>query len=156
MILKEYVEVSNALLTPLIAILALYIAWRQYRVEHHSLNNQLYERRYAVFKAFMAYLSDIMREAKTSYQRTGQFYAEASEAEFFFSGAIGSKREELYSKGLDLTALHERMYPSDGSPGLPVGEERSQVAKESAELLKWFSGQIRATRKLFEAEMKVG
>lgn len=155
MILKEYVEVSNALLTPLIAILALYIAWRQYRIEHHSLNNQLYERRYAVFKAFMAYLSDIAREGKASYQRTGQFYAEASEAEFFFSKAISDKREELYSKGVALTALHERMYPTDGSPGLPVGEERSQVADDHGALLMWLLDQIRTTKKLFEAEMKV-
>lgn len=153
---KDYVEILNALLTPLIAILAVYIAWQQYRINHHSLRNQLYERRYAVFKAFMSYLADIMREGKTSYQRTGQFYAEASEAEFLFSASINSKMEELYSKGVDLVALHEQMYPFDGSPGLPVGQERSRVAKDSGELLKWFLRQIKATKELFKSEMKVG
>ena len=153
---KDYVEILTALLTPLIAILAVYIAWQQYRVNHHSLRNQLYERRYAVFKAFMSYLADIMREGKTSYQRTSQFYAEASEAEFLFSTSINSKMEELYSKGVNLVALYEQMYPSDGSPGLPVGDERSRVAKDSGELLKWFSRQIKATKGLFKSEMKVG
>jgi hypothetical protein len=153
---KDWVEIFNALLTPLIAVLAAYIAWQQYRVNHHSLRNQLYERRYAVFKAFMSYLADIMREGKTNYQRIGQFYAEASEAEFLFSESISKKMEELYSKGVDLVALHERMYPSDGSPGLPVGDERSKVAKEAGELLNWFYRQIKTTKEIFKSEMKVG
>ena len=55
----------------------------------------------------MSYLADIMRKGKTNYQRTGQFYAEASEAEFLFSESISKKMEELYSKGVDLVALHK-------------------------------------------------
>jgi hypothetical protein len=156
MTFKEWVEILNALLTPLIAVIALFIAWQQYRVNHNSLRNQLYERRHAVFKAFMSYLADVMREGKTNYQRTGQFYAEASEAEFLFSKAISKHMEELYSKGIELVSLHEQMYPSDGSPGLPVGEERSKVAKDKGELIKWFTRQIKITKEILKAEMKVG
>ena len=156
MTLKDLVEIFNALLTPLIAVLATYIAWQQYRVNHHSLRNQLYHRRYAVFKAFMSYLADIMREGKTNFQRTGQFYAEASEVEFLFSELISKKMEELYSKGIDLVELNERLYPSDGIPGLPVGEERSKVVKEKDELLKWYYRQIKITKEMFKSEMRVG
>ena len=156
MTLKDLVEILNALLTPLIAVLAAYIAWQQYRVNHHSLRNQLYERRYAVFKAFMSYLADIVSEGKTDYQRTGQFYAEASEAEFLFSESISKKMEELYLKGVALVPLHEQMYPSDCSPGLPVGDEHSKVVKEKDELGKWFYRQIKTTKEIFRSEMKVG
>jgi hypothetical protein len=155
-LLKDLVEIFHALLTPLIAVLAAYIAWQQYRINHSSLRNQLYERRYAVFKSFMSYLADIMREGNTNYQRTGQFYAEASEAVFLFSKTISNKMEELYSKGVDLVALQEQLYPSDGSHGLPKGGERSKVAKEKGELLKWFYHQIKTTKELFKSEMKVG
>lgn len=156
MTFKDWVEILNALLTPLIAILAVYIAWRQYQIEHHSLRNQLYERRYIVFKSFMSFLADIMREGKTNYQRVGQFYAEASEADFLFSESVGKKRDELHSKGVRLVYLHERMYPSDGSQGLPVGKERRKVAKEKGDHLKWFYDQISETKTLFKSEMKVG
>lgn len=64
---RDYVEIFNALLTPLIAILAAFIAWQQYQVSHFSLKNELYERRFKVFKAFMSYLEDIMREGKSNY-----------------------------------------------------------------------------------------
>ena len=156
MTLKDLVEIFNALLTPLIAVLATYIAWQQYRVNHHSLRNQLYHRRCAVFKAFMSYLADIMREGKTNFQRTGQFYAEASEVEFLFSELISKKMEELYSNGIDLVELNERLYPSDDISGLPAGEERSKVAKEKGELLKWYYRQIKITKEMFKSEMRVG
>ena len=103
----------------------------------------------------MSYLRNIMREAKTTHERAGQFYADASEAHFLFSKTITTKMEELYSKGLDLVALCEKLYPSDGSPGLPVGDERNQVSKERAELVKWFHKQIIVTKELFKAEMMI-
>lgn len=156
MTFKDWVEILNALLTPLIAVITAYIAWQQYRVNHNSLRNQLYERKHAVFKAFMSYLADIVREGKTNYQRTGQFYAEASEAEFLFSEAISTRMEELYSKGIDLVSLHEKMYPSDGSPGLSVGDERSKVAEDTGKLIKWFAYEIKITKEMFKSEMKVG
>ena len=149
------VEIFNALLTPLIALLAVYIAWQQYKVQHRTFNVQIYERRYIVFKAFMSFFADIMREGKVSYQRLGQFYAEASEADFLFGDAISGMREELYKQGVDLVTLYERMYPSDGTPGLPVGPERSEVAKQTGDHLKWFFKQIPATKMLFKAEMKI-
>ena len=155
MTIKEGVEIFNALLTPLIAILAAYIAWQQYKIQHRTFSGQMYERRYVVFKAFMSFLAEIMREGKVSYQRLGQFYAEASEADFLFTESISSKREELYKRGVDLAYSHERMYPSDGSPGLPVGEERSKVARENSGHLKWFYDQILEVKKAFKTEMRI-
>lgn len=155
MTFKDYIEIFSALLIPLIAILAAYIAWRQYQIDHHSLRNALYERRYVVFKAFMVYLSEVVSRGKTTYARNSQFYAEASE-DFLFSRTIADKREELYQKGVELAFAHERMYPVDGGAGLPVGAERDKVAEEAHGLLKWFTTQIQATHSLFKQEMKVG
>lgn len=155
MTVKELVDVLSALLTPVIALLAVYIAWQQYKIQHRSYNGQMYERRREVFKAFMAYLSQVMRDGKTSYERLGQFYAEASEADFLFGEAAINKREELYSRGIDMVAGHERMYPSDGSPGLPVGAERSKVAHEHSEHLKWVFKQIPEVKRIFKAEMSI-
>ena len=151
MTVKDYVEIVSDLFSPLTAIVAAYIAWRQYQISFSSL----YERRLKVFMAFMSYLADIMREGKTSYQRVTQFYAEASEAEFLFKGKILNKLEELYKNGIRLVTLHEKLYPSDGSPGLPVGEERSRVAKEESDLLRWFVEQTKETKELFKKQMKV-
>ena len=153
---KDWVEVFNALLTPVIAGIAVYIAYQQHLVNKHALRNQLYERRNSVFKSSMSYLADIMREGSTDFHRAGQFYAETSEAEFLFSEVISNHMEELYSKGIDLVGLQEQLYPSDSSLGLPVGEKRSAIAKEKGELLKWFYHQIKTTKDMFRKEMRVG
>jgi hypothetical protein len=153
--IESWVAIFQALLTPVIGILAAYIAWQQYRIQHRTFSGKMYERRYVVFKAFMSYLADIMREGKTSYQRLGLFYAEASEADFLFSDVISKKREELYQRGVDLQLSHELMYPRDGSPGLPVGPERSRVAHENTEHLKWFLSQIAITKDIFKKEMQI-
>ncbi len=154
--LREFIQILSGLLTPLVAVIAVYIAWQQYRIQHYSLRNQLYERRYVVFKAFMSFLSEIIRQRKSDYQRVGQFYAEASEADFLFPESVAKKRDEIYEKAIDLIALNERMYPSDGSEGLPVGEERSAVAQKANELLKWFVREIPKTKELLKSEMKIG
>lgn len=153
---KDIIETLSAGLTPLIAILATYIAFQQYKVNHHSLRNQLYKRRYRVFKATMSYLAEIMREGKTDFRRVAQFYAETSEAEFLFTQRILDHLEALYQKGISLEKLGERLYPSDGSNGLPVGDERSKVAREKTEIFRWFHRQLSETRRLFRDEMKVG
>jgi hypothetical protein len=82
---KDVIDILSALLTPVIAVIAVYIAWQQYRLQHKSFNAQIYERRYVVFKAFMKFFSQIMRDGKATYELLGQFYAEAGEAELIWS-----------------------------------------------------------------------
>lgn len=153
--LKDIVDILNALLVPMIAMLASYIAWQQFRLGQRSFNNQTYEKKLPVFRAFMSFLSDLMRDGKTNYSRCRQFYSETSEALFLCSDAIISQREEMYKKSLALVLAHEKMYPADHSPGLPVGIERSQVAHENAELLGWFGEQIKVLTALFKEDMKI-
>jgi hypothetical protein len=153
--MKEIVEILNALLTPIIAILATYIAWQQYVVQHRSFSGQMYERRYQVFKAYMSFLADVMGEGKTTYQRLGQFYAEASEADYLFSDEIAKKREELYQRGVDMVQGYEQMYPTGGGSGLPVGAQRSALATAHADHLKWYLAQIKEVKDIFKKEMKI-
>lgn len=152
---KSYVDIFSSLLTPVVAILTVYIAWQQYQINNSSLKNALYERRLKVFNAFTSFVADVAREGKTNYQRVGQFYAEASEALFLFDSKVTNKLEELYQEGVNLVYLGEQLYPPDGSSGLPVGVERSEIVHEQAALLRYFNEQIREIRELFEKQMKM-
>ncbi|MEA5571316.1 hypothetical protein [Calothrix sp. UHCC 0171] len=155
MAFKEIVDVLNALLTPVIAGTTVYIAWQQYQVSRLTLRKDLYEKRLRVYQAFMSYLSEIVREGKVHHNRVIQFYAEASEGEFLFDAELVEKADELYKQGIQLWYLHNQLYPFDGSPGLPVGDERSRVAHEDSELLEWFINQISTTRELFRKQMSI-
>jgi hypothetical protein len=155
MTFKEIIDVLNALLTPVIAGTTVYIAWQQYQVSRLTLKKDLYEKRFRVYQAFMSYLSEIVRDGKLHHNRAIQFYAEASEGEFLFDAEVVEKAEELYRQGIQLCYLYNQLYPFDGTPGLPVGDERSRIAYEESALLEWFTDQISTTRELFRKQMSI-
>jgi hypothetical protein len=153
---KDIVDILSALLTPLIAVIMVYIAYQQFRINRFRLRYELYEHRLAVFKAVRSFLSDILREGKTDFQRVTQFYADVAEADFLFYRDVTDLREIVYKRGLKLAELHEELYPSDGNSGLPVGKERSQIAHEQSEMLKWFSDQLVEIKPIFKKYLSIG
>ena len=56
---------------------------------------------------------------------------------------------DIYTRSIDMIENYEKMYPSDGSEGLPPGPERSQSAKTNSEHLKWHIKQLGEVRELF-------
>jgi hypothetical protein len=148
-------DVLLAAMTPLIALIAVCIAYQQHKINQSHLRHELYERRLRVYKAVQGFLSEILRDGNVPWHRTSQFYADASEAVFLFDSSIQKHIDLLYEKAIDLHTLHEKMYPSDGSHGLPVGEERSKAAQQKGELLKWLTHQLSETKQLFRKHMGI-
>ena len=59
----QWVDVLAALLTPLIALLAVAIAYQQWRLNRANLRERLFDRRFELFKASQAFLSEILAKA---------------------------------------------------------------------------------------------
>ena len=55
------------MLTPMIAIVTVYIAWQQWRLNKRKLNLDLYDRRLKVYEEVKQILSIIIRDANASY-----------------------------------------------------------------------------------------
>lgn len=146
-------EVLSALLIPAIALIALYIAYQQYKINKQRLRHETYERRLYVYKVVQKFLSEIIREGKTTYERCDEFYSEASEAAFLFDDSVQNKIDEIYKKAVQMVHLDQKMYPLDGSTGLPVGEERSRIAEEESGLLLWLTDQLKESRPFFAEKL---
>jgi hypothetical protein len=149
----SWVNTFSALLVPAITIVGVYIAYQQYQVNKSRLRHETYERRLAVYKCVQRYLSEILREGKTTYEKALKFYSEASEAAFLFDPAVQEKIEQIYAKSIEMEDAHEKLYPADKSPGLPVGEERSAVCTKNTELLKWHINELRESRPFFAKKL---
>lgn len=80
----QIIEISKALLTPLIAIVATYIAWQQWRTNKQKLVLERYDRRLRVYEEVIRILSVIVRDAKASYDDLLRFRTAVSEADFLF------------------------------------------------------------------------
>jgi len=51
--------------------------------------------------------------------------------------------------------LNQKMYPTDGSPGLSVGDERNKVAEAENKLLTWYMEQLTVSKDFFSKKMRV-
>lgn len=146
-----WVAVLSALLTPLIAILAVYVAYQQYRTNHLRLQYETYERRFKVYKIVQGFLSDITRNAKDAFPRIHQFYEDASEATFLFAPEVQGFIDTLYEKAVDLERVDQER--SAGSQGLREEAEGRNIVQERAKLMNWFCDQLSQSKELFRKHM---
>ena len=100
--MEQLIETLKALLTPLIAIVATYIAWQQWKTNRQKLNLERYDRRLRVYEEVKKILSIIMRDAKASTDDLLKFRTSVSEADFLFGQDIPEYIDEIYKHGLSL------------------------------------------------------
>jgi hypothetical protein len=149
---KNIFDIITSISTGIIAILAIIIAYQQYKINRRRFKFETYELKLKVYKAVQKFLLDILREGKTDYPKLFEFYAGASESIFIFDKPkpIQDKVEEIYKRANDMIYLSNRLYPRDGSDGLPAGEERNKVVDQESKLLQWHTDQIKETKELFK------
>ena len=145
----NWVTVLSAMLTPVVAIVGVYIAYQQYRINEQRLRHETYERRLAVYKCVQIYIRELLVNGKITYERALKFYSDASETIFLFDESVQNRIDEIYEKSITLATAQEKLYPSNKLSGLPVGEEREKVCIEKEKLIVWFNEQLKENRVLF-------
>ena len=148
--MKEIIEILSAALAPITAIVALTIAYRQYRLEQVKFRHELYEKRLAIYNSTMRLFSNISRTGKIEFEELIQFLRETNQSRFLLGRDISNYLDELYKKGVDLECQNTMLH---GPGSLPVGEERTRLAHENAELKKWFGNQFSIAQEKFSIHL---
>jgi hypothetical protein len=99
---QTVVNIFSALLTPVIAIIATYIAWQQWKANELKLRMERYERRLRIYQDVIKMLSLIMRDADAKIEDLMTFRANTAEAIFLFGPEIQKYIDEIFSQGLKL------------------------------------------------------
>jgi hypothetical protein len=149
----DYVKILSAALTPILGILTAYIAWQQWRTNDLKVRHDLYERRLGIYTALTEFLSTIFREARASDAEAAVFLQKTREGCFLFGPDMEDYLDAVYKRWVELRRQNRLL--DSGPSGLPVGDKRTQVAHENAELLKWFNAQFEESRKKFAAYMRL-
>jgi hypothetical protein len=145
---NDLVPYFPALLTALAALIAgiaVSLTYQQYRMNALRLKHELFERRFKVYDVFRWFVGSVMREGKTSHAVCESFLREISQAEFLFGPEIPEYLTSVYKKGLDLVRSDREITSVDSLQA----DERTRVAHENVELLKWFGDQYDVARRLF-------
>ncbi|WP_114717820.1 hypothetical protein [Vibrio cholerae] len=152
---SDWVTILSALLVPILTIIGIYVAYQQYVINRQRLNHETYERRLAVYKAVQLHLSKTIQMGRTTYQDALKFNSEASEAAFLFDSEISDLISKIYKQSISMASYNEKLCPSGGGQGLPIGDKRNEVAEKESELLQWHMDTLSELKSIFHPHMKI-
>jgi hypothetical protein len=134
-----WIQYSQALATPAIALLAIVIAVLQWRTAHQKIVMDLFERRMTVYSKIRGVIASTISSGKLPNEKHFEFMQASDGAKFLFGSKVNGYLEELNST---LAYFHE----ADETYGQLQGQERSEAIKSRR---KYFD-EIQAFYKKFD------
>lgn len=153
MCFEQIIDISKALLTPVIAVVATYIAWQQWQTNKHTLALEKYDRRIRIYEEVKKILSIILRDADASYEDLLKYITSVSEADFLFGPEISEYLDEIYKRGLSLRRWN--MEYKDYTQVKPEGYDHEKVVNCMHEELEWLTHQFDPAKEKFRKYLDV-
>jgi len=149
------IKILQGLLTPVIALLAIYIAWQQWQVNERKYQLDLYERRLRVYQEVVAFLRRVLRDFKPEITELQAFAASTAEADFIFDPDIPAYLDEIYKRALALRSASNQY--RDMFQPVPPGYDHKKIVDEMHEQEMWFTDQLGAgaTKQKFKEYLDV-
>ena len=146
----QWIGVLNALLTPTIAILGIYIAWQQWNLGRNKLKYDLFEKRFRLYLAVRRAVDYVMLHARMDHETLMAFIKDTRDVKWLCSTEVqgyldGPLREKLSRLRMLCAEID----------GLPVGDERTQNARAQREAIDWIEQQITEIDKKFEPFLRL-
>ena len=151
--MDQVIEVSKAFLTPLIAIVATYIAWQQWRTNQQQFLLDRYDRRLRVYEEVKKILSIIVRDTKASTDDLLRFRTSVSEADFLFGPEIPQYIDEIYKRGLSLWRWSQEY--RDYTQEKPEDYDHKKVVDGMDKELSWLREQFEPAKEKFKKYLDV-
>lgn len=121
-----------ALLTILIAGIGVWIAYNQFRIAQANLRLALFEKRYAVYQAALAFLRSVLSDRGVGLRPHIEFSNIMADAEFLFDDDVMQYLREINGRAARAAAIARASV-----------EERAAGAADLSENLIWLADQVR-------------
>lgn len=105
----HFINILSGLLTPVIAITTVYIAYQQYKTGNDKLRFELYERRLKLFEFFKGFLFKAIEKGQIKGPEISAFMHNTDEIIFLFEQDVSRFREELIKNVKELTVLNKEI-----------------------------------------------
>jgi len=119
------------LLTALIAVVAVYIAWQQWQTNDLRLRHELFERRYKQYEATRACLGTVMAQVKVTREAEIRWLEAIQGARFILDEEVADYFDTLREKVAAVRAFVEDM------EGKPPGDELTKLSEGKRATFDW-------------------
>jgi hypothetical protein len=147
------VEISKAFLTPVIAVVATYVAWQQWKTNALKVKLDRYDRRVRVYEEVKKMLSIVMRDADIDAGELLAFRSSTAEAGFLFGPEILKYIDELYRRGSRLSVANKQ-YRANLDRVNP-GYDHQKVTDVINQEIAWLSEQFIPARDIFKPYLDI-
>ncbi len=132
-------ELLTALLTPLIAAIAVYIAYQQWQTNRRRLDVDLYDRRLRIYETVTKYISAVLTTLHPTLEDLLEFRRSTAEADFLFGSDIRKYLDDLFAHGLELRKWQEKY--RDSTQDYPADDDHNTVVEGQTSESSWFADQ---------------
>jgi hypothetical protein len=143
-VISLWLQTFQGLLTPVIAGIAVYIAYQQWKVNKRKYDLDRYERRLRIYQRVAEMLRLIMRDLKPEIQDVLKFGVDTAEADFLFPDEISEYINEIYSHAGKLHAARAQIQ-------IDSPNHRDELTQEEG----WFLGQYDIAREKFKKYLDI-
>ncbi len=126
----------KGLLTPVVAILAVLIAYQQWKTNSQKVKLDLFEKRFRVFEAVKKLVSYVISEGDAPSGEVSDFRVGCAAVGFLFGEEVKGYIDEIYERA-------SRLRPAVFHSGKVVdsGAERDEIVERMREQMNWFREQ---------------
>jgi len=146
-------HILQGLLTPIIGVTTVYIAWQQWKTNQRKYTLDRYERRLRVYQHVVEVLRLINRDFKPELPDLFKFSYDTAEATFLFGPEIQAYIDEIFSRAVALNTANFE-YRDFMQPPLP-GYDHQKVVNKIKEQEGWFVKQINVAKEKFRAYLDI-
>jgi len=143
----ESIQILQGLLTPVIACIAVYIAYQQHKTARYRLRLDLYNKRFNMFNSTKSLLGKIVSMGDVTNEELSDFHRSTAEAIFLFKQDIPDYLGELDKQGSTLQRFEKRIKSSDFS--IIGDKEREEILDKRGEIFSWFTEQFEVCQQKF-------
>jgi len=140
----------SALLTPIVAVLGSFIAYRQWRLAQNKLKFDLFDRRLSIHKAASEFLVSIATSGTIKNEEFYKFMASTSETKWLINESVARYfTEDIFDKVLDFQRIEAELV------GMPACETRTIAVNAKVEIRKWLLAQHKVLDEKFSEYLQL-
>jgi hypothetical protein len=147
-------SILKAALTPLIACITVWIAYRQWQDNHLRLKRENYDRCLKVYQEVVKILLRINRDFNPEFNDLLVFIAATAETPFLFHGEIQNYIDEIFKRGNDLRVDNVIYRAGSESPPRDA-DEYMKALKDMQEQTRWFIDQMPIAKEKFKVYLHI-